>query len=803
MSISKPERGRLAVRLNPVAGAVAVAIGGVVAIPVQAQDGVFEDIVVTATRREVGVQDIPFNITAVTGDMIDSQRLVNLSEVSRMVPGLTLTDQGARDSDLLTVRGLNTSNIDAPEIFLGNSGGDTVATYIGDIPLYVDLRLLDIERVEVLIGPQGTLYGAGTLGGAIRYLPKRPVLNETTVDLHARGYGMSQSDDAGYGADVVVNFPLVEDKLAFRGLVGFEKEPGFVDYNFVVGTDQAGSVNPEDPSVLRQFADANDAEWLTFRGSLLWEATDDLTGILSYTYQKTDSGGRTANSQAAFGTGQYEYGRRFLEPKERENQLVSLEVNWDLGFAELTSATGYSEYSDQEQRDQTDLLLDLGFGYETFPNFAAFTADNGEEETITQELRLVSTGDGPWNWIVGGFYSERDSDQVALEFTPGYPQSQAYLDNVVAFGGIPPDELTTGDLEYRALTVENLKQIALFGELGYQITDAWQVTVGARWFEFENDFKVSVQFPFFDPEQPPFPNAAPVKEDDVIFKINTSVDLDGMINAMSAGTAYFTISEGYRNGRSNGLDDCVPGTVQTVCATPDEQRVNPDTTTNYELGIKSTWLDSRFLVNASLFFIDWKDIRVSTVTENGLQPIDTNGSEAESKGVELASQFQINDNWSIVASYAYTNAELSKEAPGVIGGRFGAEDGLAGDRLPGTPEHQGSFGINYTQSLANGLIVDVNYGFTAQSDILTKIGGKNGGETLDGFTIHNLSASLSGERWTATVFADNLTDKFAVTGTRRDRDFIDTAGLFTLRGYFQNMITPRTIGLDLRYNFDF
>jgi len=797
MKSSKRVRRRVVARLNPVAGAVAVAVGGLVAVPAQAQNDIFEDIVVTATRREVGVQDIPFNITAVTGDMIDSQRLVNLSEVSRMVPGLTLTDQGARDSDLLTVRGLNTSNIDAPEIFLGNSGGDTVATYIGDIPLYVDLRLLDIERVEVLIGPQGTLYGAGTLGGAIRYLPKRPVLNETTVDLHARGYGMSQSDDTGYGGDVVVNFPLVEDRLAFRGVLGYEKEPGFVDYNFVVGVDQAGSVNPEDPTVLRQFADANDAEWLTFRGSLLWEATDSLTGILSYTYQKVDSGGRTANSQAAFGTGQYEYGRRFLEPKERENQLVSLEVNWDLGFAELTSATGYSEYEDQEQRDQTDLLLAFEFGYEEFPNFAAYTADEGEEETITQELRLVSTGDGPWNWIVGGFFSERDSNQVALEFTPGYPDSDQYG------GAIPPDQLTEGDLEYRALTVENLKQIALFSELGYQITDSWQVTIGARWFEFENDFKNSTQLLFFDPEQPPFPDAAPVKEDDVIFKFNTSVDLDAMIGGMSAGTAYFTISEGYRNGRSNGLDDCSPSVVQNVCALPNEQRVDPDTTTNYELGIKSTWLDNSVVFNASLFFIDWKNIRVSTVTENGLAPIDTNGSEAESKGIELASQWQINDSWSIVASYAYTNAELSKEAPGVIGGRFGAEDGLPGDRLPGTPEHQGAFGINYTQSLANGLIVDVNYGLTAQSDILTKIGGKNGGETLGGFTIHNLSASLSGERWTATIFADNLTDKFAVTGTRRDRDFIGTAGLFTLRGYFQNMITPRTVGLDLRYNFDF
>ena len=172
-----------------------------------------EVIIVTATRREANVQDIPFNISAFGPEALERQRLTQLAEFTRVVPGLYMADQGPRAANLMTVRGLNVSSLTASEA-LGNGTGGTVATYMGDVPLYVDLKMVDMERIEALLGPQGTLYGAGTLGGAIRYLPNRADPERTEAEFAGRFYSLAHSD--GLGADLhgVVNLPLVADRLA-------------------------------------------------------------------------------------------------------------------------------------------------------------------------------------------------------------------------------------------------------------------------------------------------------------------------------------------------------------------------------------------------------------------------------------------------------------------------------------------------------------------------------------------------------------------------------------------------------------
>ena len=176
---SAPAADRLVVK--PLAAAVAALIAsGYAAGPAFSQEpGVrqvdVEELVVTASRRETTVQDVPFNIAAVSGETLDQQRLTSLVEFSRWVPGLSVLEQGARTPSLMTVRGLNVRSID-DGTFLDNTSGNTVATYLGEIPLYVDFKMKDLDRVEVLLGPQGTLYGQGTLGGAVRYIPRAPAL---------------------------------------------------------------------------------------------------------------------------------------------------------------------------------------------------------------------------------------------------------------------------------------------------------------------------------------------------------------------------------------------------------------------------------------------------------------------------------------------------------------------------------------------------------------------------------------------------------------------------------------------------
>jgi iron complex outermembrane receptor protein len=772
--------------LNPLALGVAAAIGsGCIAGSALAQDGEaeaaprLEEIVVTASRRATAVQETPFNIQALSGDTLERQRLSNLSGISRWIPGLTVVDQGPRASDLMTVRGLNVRSLNASE-FLDNSSGGTVATYLGEIPVYLDLKLRDVDRVEVLRGPQGTLYGASTLAGAVRYIPRAPDTEQFTIDAKGDLYGLAHSDGTGYETDLAVNVPIVRDKLAFRASALRLEDPGFIDYPYLVREPGVSNPQPDlgDPAEvaanLRRENDVDFEDTLSGRLSLLWNASETVTATFNYYYQDQNAGGRTINHRQSFGTGKYESAHRFLEPNDRHTELLSAEVVADLGFAELTSATGVSNYDELGQRDQTDLLLDLEYGYEQYPLFAAYTREIAEERTLTQEIRLVSKDTGPWSWIAGLYYNNYDLDASSEEFTPGVPE----------FFGL---SLPTGDLEYLQLTRDELTEKALYGEVTYGFAPSWDLTLGGRSFDYETDQFSSFSIPFWELSDSSR-NAA--SDDGFLGKVNLSHRYG------AASLAYFTVSQGYRIGGVNSVPECA-GNVggQNVCAMPNEVLIKPDRTTNYELGMKTALNEGRLNFSADVYTIDWQDIQTLGTTVNGAIPITVNGGSARSRGVELALQAVTEGPWSFTASYAYNQAELTSDAPGLVDG----EDAFAGDRLAGTPEHQGSFLARYSRPLTNGLSLNAAYGVTATSEVLTKVGLRGGGETLGGYAIHSASVGIGREQWTANLYADNLTDKYAETGVRLDPSYIRNVNGFDTRRYFRNVLRPRTVGIEFRY----
>jgi len=756
-----------------------------------ADDGsVLEEIIVSATRRDVNVQDIPFNIVALDQKGLDELRITNLAQFSRAVPGLFVADQGPRGSNLMTVRGLNVSSINASES-VGNTTGGTVATYLGDIPLSIDLKMIDLERVEALLGPQGTLYGAGTLGGAIRYIPNRPDPGVTEVEMGGRTYTLGQSDGIGYDLFGVVNVPLIDDRMALRVAAGYTDDPGFIDYAYIVREPGVSNPQPDfgDPAEvaanLRKVKDADNEQTFTGRAALFWQISETLDTTLSYYHQDQQVGARTVNHDESFNSGKYTSAHRFLEPNDTTNDLIALEVRWDLGFAQLTSATGVSKFESEGQRDQTDLLMDFDYGYEDFPQFAAYTREVEEENSLNQELRLVSQGTERWNWIVGAFYNKFEGETSSSEFTPGIPE----------WYGLPPG---TPDLEYLATTDQTTEEMALFGELGYNFTEAWQVTVGARWFDFEDDVKLQVAFPFFaDPPGAiqPVGDANKTGDDGMIFKFNTSYDFND--DAM----AYLTVSEGYRRGGLNSGPPCDDSSTdgQTFCLTPDEVLIEPDTTTNYEVGLRSVWLDGRLLLNAAVYYIDWKDIQIQGQSDTGGVTITVNGGKAESQGIELTTRWSITDHFELAANYTFNDAQLAEDAPGLVDG----EDAFDGDRLAGSPEQQGTVLLAYTRPLDNGLTVMADYSLSAVSDVYTKVGLRDNGEALPGWAVHGLSFGLTDGAWTARLYADNLFDKYAVTSVRRDPSYIRrVSDYFDSRTYFQSMLRPRTVGLEFNYRFN-
>jgi outer membrane receptor protein involved in Fe transport len=664
----------------------------------------------------------------------------------------------------------------------------------------------------VLRGPQGTLYGAGTMGGAVRYIPQRPQTDAFSYQVRGDVYDLSHSGDAGYEGGGTVNIPLIDDTLAFRASVDYADDPGFIDYNYLVR--EAGVSYPQPiPGIpasfdrdanLKSKKDANDENTWSGRAALRYTG-DWLDGNLTYYYQDDDIGARQVNHRAAYGTGKYESAHRFLEPNSRKNELLSLELVADLGFAELTSATGYSEYSEHGHRDQTDLLLALEYSYEFFPSFSAYTRETDDQDIFTQELRLVSKSEGPWNWIVGAFYNNLDNDAQSEEFTPGFDQFA-----VDELGGV---QLRPDSLEYYQTFKEHQKETAGFGEIGYQFTDAWQVTVGARWFKYDyeasNGLDLPLYYTVYEGRTPqdliaPEIDTGKTDDDDVVFKINTSYQFDDEI------MGYATISEGYRLGASNAIAACMgEADNQQLCALKDEQTFKSDTSVNYEIGVKTQFSDA-VVFNAAVYYIDWEDPQLDSVTVNGALPITANGKSAESYGTELDGTWYITPDFSVTGSYAYNNAQLTEDVPGLFSSPFcgdGTKEdrecwGYNGDRLPGTPKHQFYLAGHYELGLNDGSQLAFDASMTAQSNVLTKAGKRDYGEKLSGFAIYNVSSTWFKDAWQVTLYVDNVFDEYTVTGVRTDTSFIRDVDQFTLRRYFQNMVRPRQAGLKFIYNFE-
>jgi outer membrane receptor protein involved in Fe transport len=787
-----------------------------------------EEVVVTATRRAESIQKVPFNISAIDGAQIAEKGLTGLTDLLRQTPGVFSPDQGRGVASEIVARGLSVGGTSEPG-FANNDVGGVVSTYLGEIPTFVDLRLTDIERVEVLLGPQGTLYGAGTLGGAVRYLPRKPRLDTSELALRSDTYTYSESDGVGADAGFTLNVPISE-QLAFRASVDYLRDPGFVDYNFVVREQGVSDPQPDfsDPADvaanLRRVKDANKDRTLSGRAALRWKPGDALEAILTVYFQDQDVDAGAVNNLASFGTGRYESAGRMLEYTNRRNRIGSLEVTADLGFAELTSASGYTDYDGAVQNDVTDLEMALGYNYVLFPAFVYPSPWTTRQSRFSQEVRLVSKNEGQLSWIAGVFFDRRYTFTDSPEFSPGL--SQYWVEN---WGGLQlrPDDMTLANFNK-----VHQKEKAVFGELSYKLTEAWKIIGGARWYDYKQTTVQGFDFPLY---YTVWYDRAPdsivwdtdefgANADGALLKFSTSYDFTQDL------MGYFTRSEGYRIGSSNAYAPCSSGAK--VCVSPGEEQYLPDTTVNYELGLRSQWLDHRLTVNGSVFYVDWKDPQLRGTTLVGGGGITTNGKGARTRGVDLSINAAVTSRLKIGGNYSFTDAELTADAPKLVRTIYPIgdplrdpnnpfkgvrADGLAGDRLPHSPQHQGTAYLSYKQPLAGERNLNFNYGITANSSVLTTVGGRGDGEKLGGYALHSASAVLESNRWTLTLYADNLFNKFAKTGVIANRNYIQAVDRttlpppgneeivmlpepLTLRRYMTSFVTPRQIGLRFTYD---
>lgn len=762
----------------------------------------FDDsvIIVTGTRRITTLMDAPINISALGAGALETNRITNIREMAGFVNGLTVYDSGPRSAVSLVMRGISAATA-------GGGGASGVSTYLGEVPLYFDFKLLDMQRVEVLRGPQGTLYGAGTLAGALRYIPNRPNAESIEGDVYMKVSATDHSGDLGYTGHFTLNTPIVEGHIAFRTTTGYFFEPGFIDYNYVLkspgislpqtpegtlgdGAFQAANFTPH--------RDVNFDRTFTTRNQLLLQTSEDLKATITYAYQKTTTDGGQSNSAGAMGTGNYESTSRYVEPMARDAHMIALEIDAKLGdIAQFVSSTAYSKRKSVSVGDNTDLLLDLDYDYELFPGFSSYAPSSNNTKQLTQEVRLVSAHGGPISWTVGAFYNKTDYSSRRDEYIPGY----------TAWAGITtrPD-----DLEYISFSKTSDTEKAVFGEASWKITDAWQVTGGLRHFKYDASSQGGTDTPLtsggrrrtpypliqFDPSRI---KTGSMKDSGTVYKLNTSYKFSDDL------MAYATYSTGYRIGGPNRVAPCVlplDTTVQNVCALPDEMFYAPDETTNYEIGARFSLLDRKFSGAIALFHIDWNGIQVPGQTQNGGVGITKNGSKAQSRGVEVEMAIRPFEGFTLSGNYSYTDAHLTALAPGIVGTtNHGKFDGLPGDRLPGSVQHQGSVTAQYVIPVMDESEVRLSWAATYRGDIYTRVGNRGFGETVPDFWLHRASVGYSTGPFEFTAFANNIFNKYAISSVGDTTEQIGLNDGVVMRGYSYTVIRPRTMGFEARFRF--
>jgi outer membrane receptor protein involved in Fe transport len=767
--------------------------------------GRFEEIIVTASRREQTLQDVPYNISAIGGDALQRANVTDFSRLTSMVPGIAYTDQGDRGAAMtnnIIVRGLETGG--AGDLGIGSSNADTVATYINETPLYTNITIKDVQRVEFLRGPQGTLYGSGALGGALRFIYNKPDPSDFSGSVSATPT-YTKHGDVGSSVDVVLNAPAAE-RSAFRLAAGYEDRGGYVDQPLLFARESTrGRPRLADPSdilgsapIIEVEEDADDAQSKYARASFLADVSDSVTIEVGYHYQDNESGAAPNVNPGFMGNDRYSGSQFLLEELESETSVATFDATVDFGFATLTSNTSRYDTENFAVRDNTNAFYTAGFGvlYIGSPRFIAEALDLRNEDSLVQEFRLTSNGDTKFQYVVGVFYQDQDKELELKEALPGYAEWRIATGIDPFSGGpLPPGFSMPGDIDFLTNEKQSYEETALFGELTYNITDAWQITGGFR--AFQTDFATTALFDLpqteeiFGPGSGSAIGAGVADISDQIYKLNTSYDFTDDL------TLYFTFSQGYRRGGSNGLP-----IVGFFRERPELNLYQPDTVDNLELGVKGRLGNTQF--TAAIYEIDWKDLQLTVANIGAGQPFVANGGDARSRGVEFEAFGSIGNSFEYAVGYSYTDAELTSAFDIRVADPFGSGDlmgasagsGAVGARTPGSPENTFTLSGSYYWTLNDNRQLVFHANGSYRSDVVRNLASDlSDVYIIDAFAVVDTSLALETDRWSAQLFVNNIFNEEGITAVAGNTpDIVDRNRAFFLG-------RPRTVGLRMTYNW--
>ena len=796
---------------------VAAAIAAILASNAQGQErGAqgLEEVVVTATRREQSVLEIPINISVTSGEDLQRLAVRDLAGIANHVPGLVVTDGGVRSNgtnNSFIIRGINAGGVGGGGF--QNLLTPSVSTYVDETPMFANLRLTDIARVEVLRGPQGTLYGAGSVGGTLRLIQNQPDTRDTAFRVTAEGGTLAHSDDLDYRVDVLANLPI-SDRAAVRFSAGYEQLAGFIDARSSVVVD-ANRVpvlaNPANPvgSGFRteQIKDLDSSETWFARVSGLFEFSDSARIVLAYQHQDEKSGGFSSQQLNSI---EYTMGRRVAdEPSHRKVDLVSATATVDLGFATLTSATGYFEQGEDAVTDGSIFPIIFAPYYGYYPRITLPSFNDFSSESLTQELRLVSNGEGALSWTVGAYYQDLETKAYQQQLLKGiadwselpgtgFGPFPRFGDVQEYFGLLRPSAIRPKDMASITDRTVKFEDKALFGEITYRITDAWSVTGGARVFWQTTSQDLLVELPFFGPLVSSDGNifgrnrnANAISFDDQIFKLNTSYQLS------DDTLLYATVAEGFRAGGANSY----PVGTCAFCDPADFLTFDPDTATNFEIGVKGR-LSGSLQYSASVYRIDWDEIQFETASAS-TSAIIVNGGKARSQGAELEMLWAPTDGTMLTAGYSYTDAELTEDVLLPVGGALAPGAGFKGDRLPGVSKHQFTGSFDQRWPIAGGRALLLHLDAAYRSDFPNRLSTRaRDYRIFDEFWILNASIGVElSENLQLQLYGRNLTDEKGIS-SYNNPTFTGAGGARPPPEYSsESLRRPRTLGLRVSWQF--
>lgn len=717
-----------------------------------------EVIVVTAQRREQRMIDVPISMSVLSSEDLRKRGLVSREDYMRTVPSLLLRDEGVGLAEIV-IRGAYGERF---------STGPTVGLYLGDVPLTgyaiggsTDIKLIDMQRVEVLRGPQGTLYGSNSLSGAIRYLPTPPDMQRFAARANV-GY----SHTGGYGGDNtkiegVLNIPLA-DTLAFRAVAFRHENEGYV--RNVAGDD------PVLQSAAATFGASNLAVNKDHVGTMrstggrmsaLWQPLDELRVGVNYVRQTDTQADRQFEIQqvGAYERSDYQFGNVINGNKDAlriDLDIVNLTGEYDFGWGTLHSSTAWLEQRFIRKWDIGSLERPA-VPVRPVPQISTTNAD-----VFVQEVRLTSSFDGPLQFIAGLYYEDSKQPTSQATYFAGDPARNPY--RAVLLRETALDRLVT--------------QRAAFGELSYNVTEKLEVTVGARAFEYDSRFWTRT---FNTVTSPASASDIDAKESDQTFKagIEYKPTKDALV--------YATWSQGFRLGRPlamnlirNNCDRDRDGFLDGTNISSTLDLIGSDRIDSYELGAKWRSGGGRVMLVGAAYYNDWQDIPISYIPPGCSTATTINGGSAQARGLEAEVTLQATEALKFLLGLGYVDSELTSTT----------SLGRDGDRMNFTPDFNGNAAIEYNFSIAD-METSLRGDYAYVGSYYTQPGER--GLLADSYGLVNLRSELTLSASAAIqIYVDNVLNSDAFTSVLGPSNFPAGYGV---------RLRPRTIGIGLSYGF--